>query len=96
MIHNQHQEQVMYTHVYFAVFSLVKTDLEFQVQGGFQEESGGIPGKWRLEFRSPVECQVMRSGVRWNSRLVEPRILESGGMPGLEFWSLVKFRVSET
>lgn len=54
-------------------------------QEEMQEESGGIPGKWRLEFRSPVECQVMRSGFRWNSRLVEHRILEFGGMPGLEF-----------
>ena len=31
-----------------------------------------------MEFQSLVECQVRSFGVRWNSGLVEPRILESG------------------
>ena len=43
-----------------------------------------------------MECQVRSSGVRWNSGLVEPRILESGGMPGPEFWSPVEFLTSGT
>jgi len=55
-------------------------------------ESGGIPGGGIRNSR--IHCS---SGVhQWNSMSVEPGIPESSGMAGQEFWSPVKFQVSET
>ena len=72
---------------------LVKTDLEFQRNARSREDSRQNPVP---EFWSLVECPVWSSGVRWNSGLLEPRILESGAMPVLESWSPVEFWVTGT